>query len=100
MADSISRVASAGMPGTALAHAGIWTRTFSHASLRKLRVLLLLLLAWEVLARLAALSSSQIRLIFPTASAVAVAWVGGMASGEIPSYAYQSLSLLLMGMLI
>lgn len=100
MAESVTRPVGAGIPRAKTAGPNTWTRAFSHASLRKLRVLLLLLALWEVLARLAAASNPQIGLIFPTASAVALAWVRGMLSGEIPAYAAQSLSLLLLGMAI
>jgi NitT/TauT family transport system permease protein len=100
MAESVRRAASTTIPRTPARAQSLWTRTFNYASLRKIRVLLLLLLAWEALARLAAGSSAQISLIFPTASAVGLAWVRGVANGEIPAYAYQSLLLLLMGMLI
>jgi sulfonate transport system permease protein len=100
MAESVSRAAGARMPRAGAATSGLWTRAFNYASLRKLRVLMLLLLAWETLARLAAESSPQVSLIFPTASAVGLAWIHGLTNGEIPAYAYQSLSLLLLGMLI
>jgi NitT/TauT family transport system permease protein len=100
LAESVTRPVGAGIPRAKTAGPNTWTRAFSHASLRKLRVLLLLLALWEVLARLAAASNPQIGLIFPTASAVALAWVRGMLSGEIPAYAAQSLSLLLLGMAI
>jgi NitT/TauT family transport system permease protein len=100
VAESITRAVGAGTPRAKTAGPNAWTRTFSHASLRKLRVLVLLLALWEVLARLAAVSNPQIGLIFPTASAVALAWVRGVLSGEIPAYAIQSLSLLLLGMAI
>ena len=99
MAESVRR-ATARMPRASTAEPGVWTRTFNQASMRKLRVLVLLLVAWEILARLAASSNPQLSLIFPAASAVVVAWVRGMVSGELPTYAYQSLSLLLTGMAI
>jgi len=100
VAESVSRAAGASVPRAKGAGPGAWTRTFGHASIRKLRVLVILLVGWELLARFAAYSTPQIGLIFPTASAVALAWIRGIASGEILGYAAQSLSILLTGMVI
>jgi NitT/TauT family transport system permease protein len=63
---------------------------------RKLRILLLLLLVWEALVRLFDVNP----LLFPPASTVALAWMRGVASGELIRYAAQSLQILLTGMLI
>ena len=64
--------------------------------LRKVRILLILLGLWEVSVR--ALNVSP--LIFPPASEVVRALVGGILSGAIPRYAWQSLLNLLLAMLI
>ena len=63
---------------------------------RKLRILLLLLLAWEALVRLFDVSP----LLFPAASTVALAFGRGVASGELLGFAAQSLQVLLTGMLV
>jgi NitT/TauT family transport system permease protein len=68
-----------------------------HApALRKLRILLVLLAVWEVGTR--ALNVSP--LIVPPASTVLRAWVGGLLSGEILRYAWQSLQMLVLAMLV
>lgn len=77
-----------------LGHA--WRRAPTALGLRKLRILVLLLVAWELAVR--ALNISP--LIFPTASEVLRAWTAGLVSGEIPRYAWQSLMMLLLAMLI
>jgi NitT/TauT family transport system permease protein len=68
----------------------------SGGLVRKLRILVLLLLAWEALVRLFDVNP----LLFPSASTVGLAWIRGMASGELIRYAAQSLQILLTGMLI
>lgn len=63
---------------------------------RKLRILIFLLLIWEGLVRLFDVNP----LLFPAASTVALAWLRGMASGELIGFAAQSLQVLLTGMAI
>jgi sulfonate transport system permease protein len=63
---------------------------------RKLRILLLLLLVWEALVRLFDVTP----LLFPPASTVGLAWLRGVASGELIGFAAQSLQILLTGMVI
>jgi NitT/TauT family transport system permease protein len=63
---------------------------------RKLRILIFLVLVWEGLVRLFGVNP----LLFPAASTVALAWLRGLASGELIGFAAQSLQVLLTGMLI
>jgi NitT/TauT family transport system permease protein len=63
---------------------------------RKLRILLFLILVWEALVRLFDVTP----LLFPPASTVGLAWLRGIASGELIGFAAQSLRVLLTGMLI
>lgn len=63
---------------------------------RKLRILVLLVLIWEGLVRLFGVNP----LLFPSASTVGLAWLRGVASGELIGFAAQSLQVLLTGMLI
>jgi NitT/TauT family transport system permease protein len=63
---------------------------------RKLRILLFLILIWEALVRLFDVTP----LLFPPASTVGLAWLRGIASGELIGFAAQSLRVLLTGMLI
>ena len=62
--------------------------------MRRLRILVLLLAVWEGAAR--GLNISP--LVFPPASEVVLTWVRGLASGEIPRFAGQSLFVLLLAM--
>jgi NitT/TauT family transport system permease protein len=70
--------------------------SWTTPAIRKLRILLALLVAWEVGVR--ALNVSP--LIFPPASEVLRAWASGLLSGEIVRYAWQSLLMLLLAMLM
>ncbi len=67
-----------------------------YGAVRKLRILVVLLLAWEALVRMFDVNP----LLFPAASTVAVAWLRGLVSGELVGFAAQSLQVLLTGMLI
>jgi NitT/TauT family transport system permease protein len=73
----------------------IWTRTFDRSWVRKILVLIVLGVIWEVYARW--LNNP---LIFPTFTATAGAFGDAVASGELPSAAGYSLQLLLKGYVI
>jgi NitT/TauT family transport system permease protein len=66
------------------------------SAFRRLRILLVVLVAWEAGVRLLNFNP----LVFPPASSVLRAWVSGLLSGEILRYAWQSLLMLLMAMLL
>jgi NitT/TauT family transport system permease protein len=84
------------VPGQRVRLAPAWRWSRGSAAIRKLRILVVLLAAWEVGVR--ALSANP--LLFPPASAVLHAWVVGLFSGEILGYAAQSLLMLVLAMLI
>ena len=69
-----------------------WARLYDQSALRKAVVLVLLALIWELYARW--LGNP---LVFPTFSATVSALVRGLASGELPSAAVYTISLLLKG---
>jgi NitT/TauT family transport system permease protein len=65
-------------------------------AVRKLRIVLVLLVAWELGVR----SLNVNPLLFPPASSVLRAWISGLLSGEILRYAWQSLLMLMVAMLL
>jgi len=67
-------------------------RWWQHAALRKSVILALLAVLWELAARL-----TDNELLLPTFGATAAAFAEGMASGELPTKAAISISLLLRG---
>jgi NitT/TauT family transport system permease protein len=74
---------------------GAWN-LLPSPTLRRLRILVVVLGVWEVGVRLLNVNP----LVFPPASAVLRAWVSGLLSGEIPRYARQSLLMLILAMLL
>lgn len=76
-----------------------WRRlrgALSRGVWRKVRILVALLVLWEVGVRVMGISP----LIFPPASEVLLAWASGLISGEILGFAWQSLTILLAAMVI
>jgi NitT/TauT family transport system permease protein len=73
-------------------HTSAWAAAWSHSAVRKTALLAALLLLWEGLARW-----QDNDLLLPTLTQTALAWVQGMATGELVRRTQASLQVLLQG---
>src|SRR3954470_9558011 len=69
-----------------------WEKIYNVGAVRKLAILLLLALAWEVYARML-----HNPLLFPTFGVTVQAFLDAIMSGELPRKAWTSLRVLLIG---
>jgi NitT/TauT family transport system permease protein len=70
----------------------LWERAYDNAALRKIMLLTVLALVWEIYAH--RLGNN---LLVPTFSSTIEAWIAAIASGELPGKAWNSIRLLFQG---